>query len=393
MKRAVLLFIILFSLHFGFSQTNQVIINSDINLPKNDAESELLISCLNSLLNSVEMLNEENSYIFPSERIETFILLDELYEIRKSKIFDDSNFYKPYLLDIIPINKKKHLLKLSYIGVYKNIPYTRVTFDLIAYKVNDAFLFASSLIYNTRNWKTLKINNVTFHFKDTINEVNARAYEKYASQFDKKLNIKDKSTTLYCTNNLTDLLNLVGIHYKSDYNGRTEGVLSFVFNNEKLMILGYNSDTFDDFDPHDVWHNRLSLAVSRKLVNKPIDEACAYLYAGSWGMTWEDILKKFGKDVLTRKDNDWLHYKENQTNFGDSDAEHLMIDYVIDALIIKKLEEEKGFSAVWEFLNCGSYEKGNANYYKALEKLTGITKKNYNKEVRELLKKEQLLNL
>lgn len=391
MKRTIL-FIILLNLQIGFSQSHEVIINSNINLPKDNNESELLITSLNNLLNSVETLNEENVYVFPSERTKTFILLDELSEIQKSKTFNDSGFYKPYLLDVKPINKEKYVLKLSYIGVNKNTAYTRATFDLIAYKVNQSFLFTSPLIHNTKNWKTLKINNVTFHYKNNINELNARAYEKYASQFDKKLNLKDKTTTLYCTSNLTELLSLIGIHYKSDYNGRKEGMSNFVFKNKNLMILGYGNDTFNDFDPHDLWHNRLSLAISRKQVNKPIDEACAYLYAGSWGMTWEDILKKFSKEVLTRKDIDWVHYKENQTNFGDSDAEHLMIDYVIDALIIKRLEQEKGFQAVWELLNCGPYEKSNANYYKALEKLTGITKKNYNKEVWKIIKDENLIN-
>ena len=30
---------------------------------------------------------------------------------------------------------------------------------------------------------------------------------------------------------------------------------------------------------------------------------------------------------------------------------------------MQKLEKEKGFSSVWELLNCGKYEKGNDNYF------------------------------
>jgi hypothetical protein len=65
------------------------------------------------------------------------------------------------------------------------------------------------------------------------------------------------------------------------------------------------------------------------------------------------------------------------------------VDYVVDALIIQKLEKEKGFSAVWELLNCGKYQEGNENYFKMLEKLTGINKSNYNKKIWELVKNEK----
>ncbi len=392
MRRTVTFLILLLNLQLSFSQTNKLIINSNIKLPKDNIENTLLITCLNNFLNSTKESNENNKYILPSERIETIILLDELYNIQNSKSFNVANFYKPYLTNIIKLTDEKYLLQLSYIGINKNTPYLKIALELIAHKINQSFLFSSSLIYNTKNWNMLKANNVVFHFKDTINKEKVMSYAKNVTLFDKKLKLKNKTSELYLTNNLVELLKLIGIQYKSDYNGKKEGAISSVFENKKLIITGVNN-VLDNFDPHDLWHNRLSLAVSKQLINKPIDEACAYLYAGSWGMTWEDILKKFNKEVLKRKDNDWLNYKKHQTNFGDSNAEHLMIDYVIDALIIKKIETEKGFSAVLELLSCGPYEKENTNYYKTLEKLTGITKQNYNKEVWKLIKNEKLLNL
>ena len=55
----------------------------------------------------------------------------------------------------------------------------------------------------------------------------------------------------------------------------------------------------------------------------------------------------------------------------------------------QKIEKEKGFDGVWEFLNCGPIEQGNEAYYKTLEKLTGITKINYNEKVWELINNEK----
>ena len=92
--------------------------------------------------------------------------------------------------------------------------------------------------------------------------------------------------------------------------------------------------------------------------------------------------------IANNKDADWTYYKENKTNFGESQSEHLMVDYVINALIIKKIETEIGFSGVWQLLNCGKFEKGNENYYTALYKIIGISKKKYNKAVWKLIKQE-----
>ena len=54
-----------------------------------------------------------------------------------------------------------------------------------------------------------------------------------------------------------------------------------------------------------------------------------------------------------------------------------------------KIEKEKGFSGVWELLNVGPFEKGNEKYYQTLEKLTGITKENYNNKIWELISNEK----
>ena len=63
-----------------------------------------------------------------------------------------------------------------------------------------------------------------------------------------------------------------------------------------------------------------------------------------------------------------------------------MAAYVINALLVQKIEKEQGFAAVMELLSCGKYEKGNENYFKALEKITGINKANFNAEVWKLVR-------
>ena len=54
--------------------------------------------------------------------------------------------------------------------------------------------------------------------------------------------------------------------------------------------------------------------------------------------------------------------------------------------MVQKIEKEKGFASVWQFLNCGKQAADNANYYQVLEKLTGINATNYNQKIDELVK-------
>ena len=64
-------------------------------------------------------------------------------------------------------------------------------------------------------------------------------------------------------------------------------------------------------------------------------------------------------------------------------------DDIVNALLVKKIEKEKGFAGVWELLNAGPVEKGNEKYFQILEKLTGITKANYNEKIWELINNEK----
>jgi hypothetical protein len=52
---------------------------------------------------------------------------------------------------------------------------------------------------------------------------------------------------------------------------------------------------------------------------------------------------------------------------------------------VQKIEKEKGFPAVMELLSCGKREKGDENYFKALEKITGISKANFNSSMQDLI--------
>lgn len=378
----------LFALLSVKAQTNPVRINPNIVLPKDSIESKLLISTLNEFLNAAQKPNDENKLVLETEKVETFILLDEVNNIEKSEKFKDDYFYKPYLTNVVALKENQYLLQVSYIGTFENLSYLRTSFEFIAHKINNTFQYSSPLLRNTKNWKIEKAGNNVFHYQTTINKVKVKEFNKLATSFDLKLKATNKITDYYCTDNIIELQKLIGVDYKSDYNGRIQSVWSSSLGDKKLIVLGNNNSSFNEFDPHDLWHDRLSLVIVRSQVNKPVDEGCAYLYGGSWGLSWQEIFKAFKEQIASNKNTNWTEIKETPISFKTGNYPN-SADNIVNALLVKKIEKEKGFEGVWELLTCGKFEKGNEKYYTTLEKLTGITKANYNDKIWELINSEK----
>ncbi|NNV57653.1 hypothetical protein [Limnovirga soli] len=370
------------------AQTNPVRINPNIVLPKDSIESKLLISTLNEFLNAAQKPNDENKLVLETEKVETFILLDEVNNIEKSEKYKDDYFYKPYLTNVVALKENQYLLQVSYIGTFENLSYLRTSFEFIAHKINNTFQYSSPLLRNTKNWKIEKAGNNVFHYQTTINKEKVKEFNKLATSFDLKLKATNKITDYYCTDNIIELQKLIGVDYKSDYNGRIQSVWSSSLGDKKLIVLGNNNSSFNEFDPHDLWHERLSLVISRSQVNKPVDEGCAYIYGGSWGLSWQEIFKAFKEQIASNKNTNWTEIKETPISFKTGNYPN-SADNIVNALLVKKIEKEKGFEGVWELLTCGKFEKGNEKYYTTLEKLTGITKANYNDKIWELINSEK----
>ncbi|MBL0286758.1 MAG: hypothetical protein IPQ19_04910 [Bacteroidetes bacterium] len=89
MKHLFTLLLILFTI-LANAQTNSLIINSNIILPKDSVVSTKLTASINDFLISAQKPNEENKFVLDSEKVETFILLDEVNGIEKSEEYKDN---------------------------------------------------------------------------------------------------------------------------------------------------------------------------------------------------------------------------------------------------------------------------------------------------------------
>jgi hypothetical protein len=277
----------------AFGQMSNLNIPADLRLPRDSVVKSEILTSLDQFLFQIQKSNNENTYVLKAELLETSVLMDEMKNLETNNILKKENFFKPYLINLTIFNDSNCLAQIAYMGSSDGIPSMRASFILLGQKRGDQFYFHSPLKQNTVAWKTKQLDNVTIYFKKTINESNARKYFEMVELYDKKLNAPVQPTDFYCADNFHEVLQLVGVDYKSEYNGYARNALTSMENGHNLNVNGNLSSDFTKFDPHDLWHERLHQVISIDVINRPVDEGTAYLYGGSWGLSWNEILNKF----------------------------------------------------------------------------------------------------
>lgn len=361
-----------------------IIVPKGIKLTQDSTTDRTLTNSLNGFLSLKDGLVHDNKYVLKDHLPETAALLDEMKGISQNAIANDNNYYKPYLNNVTPLSNGDLLLQISYMAQADNIPSLQAIYQLIATRQDGQFYFYSPLQRQTTGWKIKKFGYITCHYKEVLNADDIKAYQQTIDFYNKKLNAPTLPIEIYYCNDFPEVLQILGVTYKASYNGVKSNVLTTREGGIELMINGWYN-TPHRFDPHDLFHDRLRTVLSADVINRPVDEGCAYLYGGSWGYTWPEIKERFKKYLATNPNPDWLTLYINTTNF-EAGQKPLKVGYVLNALIAQKLEKEKGMPAVLELLSCGKREQGDAKYFRALEKLTGISKADFNTRMSELVK-------
>ncbi len=361
----------------------QVIIPKYVKLP---ADSTRLIKSLNGFLEQLAKPDKDNTFVLKENLLTAAALMDEMKGMEDASV-NKKGVYKCYLTNVVPLDSSNYSIQLSYMSVDGAAPVLRASFKLIAQKQDGQYYFDSPLKRNTRGWQVKKTGNFIIYRNTTNNVDKLNIYVTKAIAFDKQLHAQNYATEIYYCDNTVDALELLGIDYKQQYTNLPFAHLSTFEGGNNLHIFGAQPMEYAAFDLHDLWHNRLHHVVSTDIINRPMDEATAYLHGGSWDISWPDIFKKFKVSVGT--DHDWLSIFTAHTRFGDAKAP-LYTDYVIDALIAEKVEKEKGFAAVMALISSGKKEPDNASFFKALEKEVGITKANFNTVVEKLVEAQNL---
>ena len=385
MKKHIISTCLLFTSLLVMAQ-NAFTLAKGVKLPKDSITRERLTKSLNGFLSQTEKPNAENTFLLKDELPETSVLLDEFKGITKNEKLNDDNFYKAYLTNVVRLKDSTYKLQIAYLSTQETVPQLRASFSILAKKKGENYYFASPLKQNSSGWTKTQIKNFAFYHKHKLNKNKANEFVKLTLAFNKKLKAAPIPSSYYLCANYPEALALLGVDYKLDFAGYSASSLSGKENNSYVNVNGSLTESFEVFDPHDHWHACLRQVLSSSLINRPVDEGAAYLYGGSWGLSWKEIQQRFNTYVAASPQADWLSLYNESYNFDPKAKYPLNVDFMINALLIQKIEKEKGFEAVLELVSCGKKEKDNANYFIALEKITGIKQQTFNESVWKLIK-------
>lgn len=91
-SNTITLLIVIFIVFSANAQTKNLQLSPQLILPKDSIVSKSLTTSLNDFLIAAQKPNEENKFVYEKEKIETFILLDEINGIEKSGKYKDDFF-------------------------------------------------------------------------------------------------------------------------------------------------------------------------------------------------------------------------------------------------------------------------------------------------------------
>ncbi len=317
------------------------------------------------------------------------MLIDELSDLSASNVLKDPQFYKAQLVSMVELADSSYRLQIAYIGVHDSTAVLRALVRLRArVKTGQSTYFSADTKFENAAWSHVQCAHICFHSSEPLRQEAALNYTRNIRIYDSLLQADILPTDLYCFETLSDVLSAIGIEYNSDLSGRLRGTSNCVYAGHEYVLSSSGGAAFAPIDPHDLWHARLRRVENMKLVNKAVDEGCAFLLGGSWGLSWESIRNSFRTWRSSRPEINWHDEYVKGTNIAPKGSYPLQVDYMINAYVVREVERRKGFGAVRDLLRCGLRQMGDANYFSALERITGVKESEFHQWIDKLLNEE-----
>ena len=338
--------------------------------------------CLGGWLRGKEHPTAVNEYSGTEDVLAAKFLMQELWLLDRNILKKDSaSGYCCYVTNVDSLNDGDMLVQFAYLGVRDKAPKLAASFSVVAGRKGDRWYFSSPLTRNTMGWKKQRIGPCTFYYKDVLNGEKAAAFSDQIVLDDGKVKARPVTVDFYCCDDYMEAMHIAGVDYRLDYSGYAYQDQDISDSARTLFISGMMvKDHFNEWDPHDLWHDRLHRVMPTTVINRPVDEGCAYLFGGSWGKSWAEVLGLMEDYARAHPDADWLNLYRDGANLIPPPKD-IKISYAINALIARQLDRENRFSGMMELLSCGKKEEGDANYFAALRKVTGVDTAGFNRYV------------
>lgn len=360
----------------AFAQSDKLHIVPQIKLPYDSLTKAGLISTINLFLEE-----KENDFIgsitLESNHYEKFKDFFGAFKGIENSNQYGGNFYKCHLKNIVLQPDSSYKVDLSYYGIIENSQVIdRITFSLIARNVDGRFKLYCPFETNTKNWKSKKIENITFYFKDTLNEDVAKDFEHFNRFLSEKLKLETLKFDFYNCQDIQEVYQLLGIKYDLRINGDKQ---SGWFNSANtIFTAGTNKDQYK----HDLTHRYFWLKYGDDR-NWTAEEGYNIYITDFWGESPEQIFRYLKEYIKNNPDKSLYNAFVKHNEYL---KRPIPLKFPLSALLMRKLEREKGFDKILEIVETGKTDDG---YFKLLEKYIGLTADNFDEIIKEELNRVQ----
>lgn len=296
---------------------------------------------------------------------------------------DDKEFYKKQIINFYPISKNEYWISVAYIGTHESEPpILRSIISVITTIENEKINFSIPLYYLTKDWKKKKIGNITYHYRNELNEKRAVEFDYKNTEISDKLGIETEQFDFYMTENYQEVSKLLGHDFDAQKNGRTNLGMGASHN---MIFAIMNNEDFS----HDILHFYTYRLRKGKSMNFTAEEGIGYVWGNAYYVDSEremisqkqlviqllDYLKQNPKTSVLEL------FKENKHVFNDI-PKIISVKSTISGVICDYIERTKGIESIKELILCGA---GDENFFKKIEELAGINQSNFDKKVLKLI--------
>ena len=341
------------------------IINTD------NSVNKLIISALDSFLQSKNNSLSENSFWVKSDFQKYIYPFVDIYNIEQSKYGKD--FYKPTLMEIVSTeNKNQKILKIAFLGHNPgtNQNLIKAIYNIIANVEDDKITFSRYLDFATKTWTKQKNESINYIISPNRNvnkeEIDNQRNEVYKlCDFFKTAPI---NITYYSCSNPKELFEIKGFDYHPMmYVDQSGGLADFV----NIIFSGNNSEIYTHEIVH-VYTNNLYPKIDRFL-----DEGIATYIAGSGKYDYKWHREKLRKFITENPNHDFKNHFDPYERFYFE--KETSIPYLTAALICERTKRIYGKETLLQLL------KSEHELWKSLKNV-GLTKENINEELINELK-------
>jgi hypothetical protein len=355
-----------------FAQTSPLVITPQIKLPTDSLTKSGLIKSLEQFLRDKNQDMSTSNVVDKAHYNQYRDFFDIYKNIERNKKYNDTSFYRCYLTNVVLQPDHSYQISLAFYGISPDKEViNRLRTTMIAKKEKDSFKFYCPFERNVQLWKSQKIGNITFFYKDQFNKKIAQDFEQFNSKIATKLKIEPMQFKYYNCKDVQEIYSLMGIDYDMSRNGE---VRSGSFDlTHKVFLSGTNTEQYK----HDLTHAYFGLKFPNKVRNWTAEEGYNVYTTDFWGETTEQNFQ-YVKDFIKANPNTTLlsaFEKDIYLKYP------IPIKYPLSALIMRKVEREYGFEKVLELIDCGGSDE---HYFKKLKEITGITQETFE----EVLKTE-----